>query len=210
MGYFLFTIKTDCVGEFKKYYEFIYFLQKNDDKIKTQSSNRLQTKKKCRNFQNSSSMRNNSEDERDMLFNDVYQTFIFPRLHGLSESNEAQMMGEQQKPKIDACNFSVVDGPLSQQLKGSMRHMRNNTKIQIKSRSSRSYSEAANHNQHRNSFGDGGICVDSVVGVKSELELPQRKEESVELLERLQREIEEEKARALQYMTELQRAMKLT
>lgn len=69
--------------------------------------------------------------------NETCQAFMFPRLLGLSQSNEAKIMGEHHSAHAETCSFTHYTNPLSQQLKGSLKHMKNNCKIQLKSRGSR-------------------------------------------------------------------------
>ena len=69
--------------------------------------------------------------------NEDFQSYLFPRLMGLTESNESQIMGEGQKLNdFDdlGSRTSYNKRMLSVQLRKSLRHMKNNTKIQTKNR----------------------------------------------------------------------------
>lgn len=58
---------------------------------------------------------------------------------GLTESNEARIMGERCRPVVSSIDQILVDSSynnrvLSQRLKNSVRHMKNNSRIELKCR----------------------------------------------------------------------------
>lgn len=135
-------------------------------------------------------------NENCTLETETCQTFLFPRLLGLSEINEAKIMGEHQIPhSMESCNLSYFNSSLSQQLKGSLRHMKNNCKIQIKSRSSRAHSTRTRMSLELN---DHDIITSPLSAVSG------RHCESREELMQLEKQIRQEKELAETYMAELQ------
>ena len=126
------------------------------------------------------------------------QSFVFPRLMGLTQNNESRIMGEETRPLSPTdCTENVEclnEAPLSQQLKNSVRHMRSNSKIQIKRRG-RSQSEISEPAPDEE-LSDEDEEVDDVM-------LPARQSNHLEQLERLEREILQEKERTERYMSEL-------
>lgn len=84
----------------------------------------------------------NSTDDSttdDQGASESYQNFVFPRLMGLTESNEARIMGERCRPVVSSIDQILVDSSynnrvLSQRLKNSVRHMKNNSRIELKCR----------------------------------------------------------------------------
>jgi len=123
---------------------------------------------------------------------------------GLAESNESRLMGERTRPlsphDITSDVPSFNGAPLSQQLRCSVRHMKSNSKIQIKSRgrSQSVCSEKAERDcrvrENENIYGDE---ADPLVNAIDETA------ESVENLERLEKQIRLEKERTEQYLSEL-------
>lgn len=78
-----------------------------------------------------------SSNDEQINKDDNFQSYLFPRLMGLTESNESQIMGEGQRNTDynDSVSSSYYNKRmLSMQLRKSLRHMKGNTKIQIKSR----------------------------------------------------------------------------
>jgi len=128
------------------------------------------------------------------------QSFVFPRLMGLTQNNESRIMGENTRllsptdctENVDCLN----EAPLSQQLRNSIRHMRSNSKIQIKrrGRSQSEISEPANDEESGDEEEEEE--VDDVM-------LPARQSNHLEQLERLEGEILQEKERTEKYMSEL-------
>ena len=141
-----------------------------------------------------SSISNDSSSKDPPCVADIFQNYLFPRLTGLSGSNEARIMGEQQRPFFDAIDETMSNNScnktLSHQLRNSLRHMKNNIKIQLKCRGrSQSFSS------------DDGVVAFEVGSPteKIQLEKPVIPKGDIEYLEK---EIELEKELAQKCMAE--------
>lgn len=136
------------------------------------------------------------------MVEDEFQNFVFPKLIGVTGNNESILMGEKIRPSspVDCTeNVNCLNlVPLSQQLRNSVRHMRNNCKIQIKTSNRSSSSETVeseitsvpdvSDDEDDDVFNDVTTVNDS---------------ESVENLQRLEREIQAEKEKTESHMKEI-------
>lgn len=132
-----------------------------------------------------------------------FQNFVFPKLIGVAANNECILMGEKIRPSspVDCTeNVNCLNAaPLSQQLRNSVKQMRNNCKIQIKT-SNRSSSSDTTEPEVASvpddvSDDDDDDVFNDVITVNDS--------ESVENLQRLEREIQAEKAKTESYMKEI-------
>lgn len=143
--------------------------------------------------------------ETCMVMKDEFQSFVFPKLIGVTANNESILMGEKIRPSspVDCTeNVNCLNAaPWSQQLRNSVRHMRNNCKIQIKT-SNRSSSSETTEPELTNSLDDVSEDDDDNDNVFSDLTTG-NDSESVENLQRLEREIQAEKEKTESYMKEI-------
>jgi len=133
------------------------------------------------------------QKENDPVSNAEHQTlqkFLFPRLMGLTESNEAKIMGDLKSPPSysyeDFFTKNICNGILSSQLRNSVRHMKNNSQIKVRKRSQLSYIDEAD------------ICKYNEVNTTANQEVEKIR------VTRLQQQLEEEKKLAKQSLTQLE------
>ena len=133
----------------------------------------------------------------------MFQNFVLPKLIGVTANNESILMGEKIRPSSPVDCTEDIDclntAPLSQHLRSSVRNMQNNCKIQIKT-SNRSSSSGATEPEVTTPLDD--VSEDDDDDVFNDV-ITVNDSESVENLQRLEREIQAEKEKTESYMKEL-------
>jgi len=144
-------------------------------------------------------------ESSETCMEDEFQNFVLPKLIGVTTNNESILMGEKILPSSPVDCTEDVNclniAPLSQQLRSSVRNMQNNCKIQIKTSNRSSSSDTTEpevtaplDDVSEDDDGDDDVFNDVITVNDSE---------SVENLQRLEREIQAEKEKTESYMKEI-------